>query len=99
MASHALVATSGRYDLVPLAGEGVRLVERRLWDESRRLFDLELDGYRPDPALVVALGADASALHDLVSPSAQLAIAADSLGAANAVFEMTVEYLKHPPPV
>lgn len=94
MASHALVATRGRYDLIPMDAAGVRLTERRLWDESRRLFDLQLDNFRPDPALIVALGDDAQALHDLVSPSAQLAIAADSLGAANAVFEMTVEYLK-----
>ncbi len=94
MASHALVATRGRYDLIPLDAAGVRLTERPLWDESRRLFDIVLNDYRPDSKLIVALGDDAQALHDLVSPSAQLAIAADSLGAANAVFEMTVEYLK-----
>lgn len=94
MAGHVLVASPGRYDLVPLDSGDVRIVERELWDPSRRLFDMELAAYRPDPALVVAVGSEAQALHDLISSSAQLAIAADSLGGANAIFEMTVEYLK-----
>lgn len=94
MATHALVASRGRYDLVPLAAEGASLVEQPLWDPSRRVFDLVLESYRPDEALVVALDDEATVLHDLIAPSMQLALAADSLGAANAVFEMTVEYLK-----
>lgn len=94
MASHVLVATRGRYDLIPVGAAGVSLAERPLWDPSRRIFDLLLDGYAPSPDLVVALDEDAGELHDLMSPSAQLAIAADNLGAANALFEMTVEYLK-----
>lgn len=94
MARHALLASSGRYDLVPLDCEGVEVVERPIWDSSRRLYDIVLDRYAPPADLVVAIDDDAAALHDLISPSAQLAIAADSLGGANAMFEMTVEYLK-----
>ncbi|WP_340589115.1 acyl-CoA dehydrogenase family protein [Erythrobacter alti] len=94
MASHVLVATRGRYDLVPTDAEGVTVVERDLWDPSRRIFDLVLDGYKTTPELVVALGEDAVQLHDAMSPTVQLAIAADSLGAANALFDMTVDYLQ-----
>lgn len=93
MASHVLVATRGRYDLVPVDAEGVSLSERPLWDPSRRLFDVVLQNYVPQPELVVALGDQAEALHDHISPHAQLAIAADSLGAASALLDMTVEYL------
>lgn len=94
MASHVLLASPGRYDLVPLDSHGVEVIERAVWDPSRRLFDIELGGYAPATELVVAQGDGAAALHDIISPSAQLAIAADSLGGANAIFEMTVEYLK-----
>jgi alkylation response protein AidB-like acyl-CoA dehydrogenase len=94
MASHALVATEGAYDLIPLDADGVEVVERDIWDPSRRLFDLVLEGYTPKAELVVATGDEARALDDVISPSAQLAIAADSLGGANAMFAMTLEYLK-----
>lgn len=94
MASHALVASDGAYDLIPLDGGGVDVMEREVWDPSRRVFDLVLDGYKPKPELVVATGNEAAALHDAISPLAQLAIAADSLGGANAMFEITLEYLK-----
>lgn len=92
MASHVLVGTAGLYVLVPVDAPGVTLVERAVWDKSRRLFDLELSGFAP--GLIVAEGAEATALHDRISPVAQLALAAESLGGANAAFEMTVEYLK-----
>ncbi len=94
MAGHVLAGIPGRYVLIPTQAQGVKLVERELWDESRRLFDLELSGFKPDPALVVAEGEAAKVLHDRISPIAQLAIAADSLGGANACLDMTVEYLK-----
>ena len=55
---------------------------------------MELTGYTPDTALTVAEGDAARALHDAISSSAQLALAADSLGGANAALDMTVEYLK-----
>ena len=42
----------------------------------------------------MASGDAAAALHDRISALAQLAIAADSLGGANAALDMTVEYLK-----
>jgi alkylation response protein AidB-like acyl-CoA dehydrogenase len=94
MAGHVLAGLPGRYVLIPLDAPGVSLAERSIWDTSRRLFDVALDGFRPDPSLIVAEGDAASALHDLISPLAQLAIAADSLGGASAALSLTVDYLK-----
>jgi alkylation response protein AidB-like acyl-CoA dehydrogenase len=94
MAGHVLAGMAGRYLLIPTDAPSVKLVERKLWDKSRRVFDLELSGYKPDPALVVAEGEAAKMLHDRISPQAQLAMAADSLGGASACLDMTVEYLK-----
>jgi alkylation response protein AidB-like acyl-CoA dehydrogenase len=82
------------YTIVPMDAAGVSLVERTIWDRSRRMFDLVLDNFRPDPVLVLAGPEAAGALHDLISPEAHLAIAADSLGGANAAFDMSVEYMK-----
>ena len=94
MAAHVLAGLPGRYLLIPTDAPGVTVSECRMWDESRRMFDIELARYRPDPALVVAEGEAAKALHDRISPLAQLAVAADSLGGANAALAMTVDFLK-----
>lgn len=94
MASHVVAGLPGCYALIPLDAAGVIVVERPAWDKSRRLFDVQLADYRPDPALVLASGDAARALHDALSPHAQLALAADSLGGAEAALAVTVEYLK-----
>lgn len=82
------------YALVPLEAPGVSVVERPIWDLSRRLFDVVLDGYKPDVANVLAAGEAAKALHDTLSPEAHIALAADCLGGATAALDMTVEYAK-----
>ena len=94
LASHVLVGASGSYTLVPIDAPGVMLVERPAWDRSRRLFDLVLDGFRADPALVLATGEAARVVHDDIARSAHLFVAADALGGANAALDMSVEYLK-----
>lgn len=94
MASHVLVSAPQCYVLVPTDAAGVSLTERPVWDQSRRLFDLVLDGHKVDPALVVASSEAVRPMHDALSRRAQLALAADSLGGARAAFEATVEYLK-----
>lgn len=94
MAQHIVAGLPDLYVLVPLDAPGVRVTERQIWDESRRLFDIELTGFVPDPALLLARGDAARALHDHVAPAAHLALAADALGGATAVLEMTVDYLK-----
>ncbi|WP_417621332.1 acyl-CoA dehydrogenase family protein [Parasphingorhabdus sp.] len=94
MASHILAGLGDVYALIPLDAPGVIAREQPLWDESRRLFDIELTGYAVDPSLVIAAEPAVQALHDNLSISAQLALSADSLGAAGALLELTVEYLK-----
>lgn len=94
MASHVLAGLAGLYVLIPLDASGVSVVERPVWDKSRRLFDVVLDGHAIDPALVAAEGDAARALHDAISPAAQLALAADCLGGATAMLDITIEYLK-----
>lgn len=94
MASHVLAGLPGLYALIPLDAPGVTVIERPIWDKSRRLFDIELSGHAIDPALVVAEGDAVKALHDAISPAAQLALAAEALGGATATLDMTVEYLK-----
>ncbi len=93
MASHIVAALPGRYVLIPLNAAGVLIEERSIWDESRRLFDVALDGYQISADLVLAEGTGAKAMHDLLSPSAHIALAADCLGGANAILESTIEYL------
>lgn len=94
MARHVVAGLAGIYVLIPLDAPGVTVRERPLWDESRRLFDVELSGFQPDPQLVLATGDTAKALHDAISPAAQLALAADALGGATALLDLTIEYLK-----
>jgi alkylation response protein AidB-like acyl-CoA dehydrogenase len=93
MASHVIVGVPGAYLLVPLDAEGVSLTERQIWDPSRRVFDLELSGFTPDEGNVLARGDAARAVHDAIAPEAHLCVAADSLGAANATLDMSVEYM------
>lgn len=81
------------YALIPTDAQGVELVERTIWDPSRRMFDLVLTGYAPDPALMLSDAEGAAAMHDVLGPEAHLALAADCLGGATAALAMTVEYL------
>jgi alkylation response protein AidB-like acyl-CoA dehydrogenase len=94
MASHVLVFASGVAALIPLDAAGVSFTERTLWDESRRLFDVTLSGYTLDPALVLARGALEAEIALRVQADLLFAVAADSLGGAEAMLELTVEYLK-----
>lgn len=93
MASHVLLANPGRAGLVPLNAPGVTVTERKLWDQSRRLFDVTLDRYTLDPALVMASGDAAEVLTRRLKGDMILALAADSLGGANTILDLTVEYL------
>ncbi len=93
MASHVVSYLAGSYVLVPTDAEGVTITERAIWDPSRRLFDIELSGFTPDPAMVLSSGQAAVAMHDAISPDAHLAIAADCLGGATATLDMSVEYM------
>lgn len=92
MASHVLVLGKDKAFLKPLAG--TTLVGRPLWDHSRQLFDVTLNDQSIDPALVVAEGEAARALAEKLQIELLFALAADSLGGANAMLDLSVEYLK-----
>ncbi|MPS69539.1 MAG: acyl-CoA dehydrogenase [Novosphingobium sp.] len=94
MAVAVVVRLPNGYALVPLDAQGVSRVERPIWDPGRRIFDVVLESYSPASSLMLTDTDTASSLHDLLSAEAQIAIAADCLGGANAVLDMTVEYMK-----
>jgi alkylation response protein AidB-like acyl-CoA dehydrogenase len=80
------------YVLIPRDAPGVSIVERPIWDLSRRLFDVKLDGFAPE--LILAGANAAGAVHDAIAPETHLALAADCLGGATAALDMSVEYMK-----
>lgn len=92
MASHILVYSDGKIGLVAL--EGATITERKLWDESRRLFDVQLQGQAIDPALILAEGEAARKLAEKLQIDLHFALAAESLGGANAILDLSVDYLK-----
>lgn len=94
MASHMLVGAQDLHALVPLDAPGLTVTERRIWDRSRRLFDVRLDRCKVDPALIVARGEDAAIIGHRLQEGMLLALAADALGGANTMLDITVEYLK-----
>ena len=89
LASHLLVLGGGKLVLAPLAG--ATLAERPLWDESRRLFDVTLSDATP---VVLAEGESARALAEQIQAELLVALAAESLGGATAILELTIDYLK-----
>lgn len=95
-ASHVLVrATAGDcVALVPLIQPGIERIARPTWDETRRLFDLRFSGVELDRDLILAGGADARALSRRLAVQRDFALAADAVGGAAALLDMTVEYLK-----
>jgi alkylation response protein AidB-like acyl-CoA dehydrogenase len=92
MASAIVAYLPQGYTLVPLDAPGVSLTEREIWDPSRRLFDLKLDGFVPE--MILAGGNAAKAMHDSLAPETHLALAADCLGGATAALDMSIEYMK-----
>lgn len=94
MASAVVAGLPHGYAVVPLDAPGVSIAERPIWDPSRRMFDVVLEGYRPDPANDIASIKSSPALHDTLAPEAHLAVAADCLGGAAAALDVTIEYLK-----
>lgn len=94
IASHVLIATDEIVALASLAQPGVEIVARNTWDKTRRLFDVRFNDAELDPGLILAKDAGARALTARLSTHRDFALAAESVGAAEALLEMTVEYLK-----
>lgn len=94
LASHVLVVQDDLVALVALDAPGIHCTERVLWDDTRRLFDVTLTGVAVADAVILVRGDAARPIAERAQAQMLLALAADSLGAANAAFEMSVEYLK-----
>jgi alkylation response protein AidB-like acyl-CoA dehydrogenase len=85
-AGYSVQVAPGRVTLEPIA----TATQRDTWDQTRRLFDITTSG----DGIVLAEGAEADALADRLRAVLLIALAADSLGAADAILAMTIEYLK-----
>jgi alkylation response protein AidB-like acyl-CoA dehydrogenase len=89
-AGHLLVIGDRRVDLVPL--DGAKIALRDTWDRTRRLFDVTLD---PEAeGLTLARGDGAASLARRLEAQLLFALAADSLGGAAAILELTIDHLK-----
>lgn len=93
-ATHFLVCAGGVIGLLPRRSEGLTVNPNRVWDRTRRLFDVRLEGVTLPANLVLARGEAAADLARDLEVDLLFALASDSLGAAGALFEMTIDYLK-----
>lgn len=72
---------------------GVTVDFHKTWDETRRLFDVHCEGVVLEDREILASGADAKQLVGRLAVLRDYLLAAESIGAAAALLEMTVEYL------
>lgn len=91
-ATHVLAVAWDHIVLAPLAG--AQITPRATWDETRRMFDVRFDGAKIDNALVLARGDAARALGQRLAAHRDFALAADAVGGAAALLDLTVDYLK-----
>jgi len=89
-ASHILVVAPARVTLVPMANAEV--TPRDTWDKTRRLFDIRLPE-NPN-GLILAEGDASTALAERLEAQRVFALAGDSLGGADAILAITIDYLK-----
>ncbi len=93
-ASYFLVAADDGELLALVASDAVAVSEQPTWDRTRRLYAVALDGVAIDESLVLARGDAARELLAKLAVHRDFALAADAVGGAAALLEMTVEYLK-----
>ncbi|TAL02036.1 MAG: hypothetical protein EPO08_08165, partial [Rhodospirillaceae bacterium] len=95
-ASHILVCTSDGecVALVPLGQPGVEVTLRSTWDVTRRLFDVRFTDVEVDETFILARGQAAQERARNFSTQRDFALAADSVGGAAALLEMTIDYLQ-----
>ncbi|MET0986436.1 MAG: acyl-CoA dehydrogenase family protein [Steroidobacteraceae bacterium] len=86
--------TGGTLHLVLLKNTEYRAERVRMWDPTRRPVCAQLDAVVVPPERVLASGSRAEAVRAQLLAHARLAIAADSIGAAQRIFEQTLEYMK-----
>ncbi len=90
-ASQFLIVSDARVSLMPRADAGMKVTPRETWDRTRRLFDVTFE-HNAD-GLVLAEGAAALALAERLRAQLLFALAGDSLGGADAILQLTVDYL------
>lgn len=88
-ASHLLVVEENRVSLAPMAG--LTVTARDTWDKTRRLFDVTASNSAI--GLVLAEGDKATAMSRRLQARLLFALAGDSLGGADALLDLTIEYL------
>jgi alkylation response protein AidB-like acyl-CoA dehydrogenase len=89
-ASHVLMLDEARVELVPM--EGAEITPRQIWDKTRHLFDVRPAAGKN--SLILAHGDAAVALRQRLEAQLLFALAGDSLGGADAILDLTIEYLK-----
>lgn len=94
LASHLLVWNDVCVALVPLDQAGVTRTERRSWDLTRRLFDVEFSQVQLSAEHVLAAGPEAVALARRLGTQRDFGLAADAVGGATALLDLTVEHLQ-----
>ncbi len=80
--------------LLPLAQSGVAVTARSTWDTTRRLFDLEFNAVPVDRQLTLASGEEGRALAVRTAVVRDFGLAAEAVGGAAALLDLTVEYLQ-----
>ena len=95
-ASHVLLSTlhGEHVGLVATAQPGVTVIERATWDTTRRLFDLQFDAVELEEHHIVASGSQAQVLAMRLGVQRDFLLAADAVGGAAALLQMTVDYLQ-----
>jgi alkylation response protein AidB-like acyl-CoA dehydrogenase len=91
-ASHILVHGVGHVALV--RSDAVQMRLRPTWDATRRLYDVVLPAEGVTPDLLLATGDSADVLCRRLAARLDLVLAADSVGGASALLDLTVDYLK-----
>lgn len=79
--------------LVPASGPGINVMSCPTWDETRRLFEVEFSDVELEPYRILAEGEAAREVALSLHTHLDFALAADCVGGAAALLEMTVAYL------
>jgi alkylation response protein AidB-like acyl-CoA dehydrogenase len=80
--------------LVPVMQTGVEVMAKPTWDRTRRLFEVRFTGVVIDDQLVLARGAAARLLASKLATQRDFALAAEAVGGAAVLLELTVDYLQ-----
>lgn len=95
-ASHIVIWTANKelVALVALDQPGAEIVSRPTWDQTRRLFDVRLAGVDLAEQTILAKADSADAMIQRLLAQRDFALAADAIGGATALLEITVEHLQ-----